>query len=712
MDTVTLTIKTTGGQTDVPENSPAFAEVIEGITGFTAGTGGDYTVDTPYTSGGAAPEIAFTLKDTAVTGDYILEYTGNDGTEDTTGMITLTVAELPTTLAADNLVASAQYGDPIPLDFASAITHDRPFSELDIEFTINDIPNLVDSDSPMPHGTSAGTGVEHLGNSVFRVTSDDGMAELRNDVDSARTVTGSYTVSVAGQGSGQVSSILGADITLTLAQSPLPRGPLGDLEFTLTAQEVTDGFSTTLQFIEVTPLLNRAPNSGLGNAYSGLTVSVATPGSLGGTASITNNPVDQGSVTSGVTTWDISYDPTADVGTETFTYSVTFGTPYTPDTPFTETGTLTFHLPGEFGAVNDLEVTAQFGDPIPLDFDSVITHLKPIGELEIEFTLDDIPNLVHSNMPIPHGISAGTGVTDLGNDRFEVTSNDGMITLTNDRDLHRIVTGTFKATSGAEFRTADITLTLLPSHDIAVPLDDITIRVSEQEVIDGLELTYQFIEVQPILNREPSTTFGNAYSGLTVGVTNPGSRGGTASITNNPVDQGSVTSGVTTWDFAYAPTVTTGVETFTYSVTFGLPYTFVEHTETATLTFILPGAECSASVDPNIDFGTLQVGQASEDRTVEITNDGDIPPTLMIHGGDWINDGTAYMDVGQTRYSLESGVEHASKTAMSSSAAELASSIPATESRNLYLSVLIEFKESLAYKGAMTQQMTLGHTCG
>jgi hypothetical protein len=111
-----------------------------------------------------------------------------------------------------------------------------------------------------------------------------------------------------------------------------------------------------------------------------------------------------------------------------------------------------------------------------------------------------------------------------------------------------------------------------------------------------------------------------------------------------------------------------------------------------------------------IDYGTLAPSATSSDKTVQLTNPGNVQATVLVKGTDW---STATilnaMLVSSTHYSLTSGQTYGSKTALTGTDTQLTTLNP-LQSQNTFWQLTATLNDPTAV-GAVQQVVTLTGQC-
>ena len=111
-----------------------------------------------------------------------------------------------------------------------------------------------------------------------------------------------------------------------------------------------------------------------------------------------------------------------------------------------------------------------------------------------------------------------------------------------------------------------------------------------------------------------------------------------------------------------------------------------------------------------INYGTLAPSATSSDKTVQLTNAGNVQATVLVKGNDW---STATilnaMLVSATHYSLTSGQPYDSKTALTGTDTQLTTLNP-LQSQNTFWQLTATLNDPTAV-GQVTQVVTLTGQC-
>jgi hypothetical protein len=111
-----------------------------------------------------------------------------------------------------------------------------------------------------------------------------------------------------------------------------------------------------------------------------------------------------------------------------------------------------------------------------------------------------------------------------------------------------------------------------------------------------------------------------------------------------------------------------------------------------------------------IDYGALAPSATSSDKTVQLTNPGNVQATVLVKGTDW---STATilnaMLVSSTHYSLTSGQTYGSKTALTGTDTQLTTLNP-LQSQNTFWQLMATLNDPTAV-GAVQQVVTLTGQC-
>lgn len=331
-------------------------------------------------------------------------------------------------------------------------------------------------------------------------------------------------------------------------------------------------------------------------------------------------------------------------------------------------------------------------------YDNVSDILNADNELTIAFSIPDahitqFTNYIGTNV---------TGTDAIGVDDVATVAPDATVTITSALDAAHtadVVIDYTVTNAAGQMSTGTVTLKFV--HIIGdIVVTPFAIAASH---FDDDTQVFTITDAQIIDTMLAGSMLGEqARAALTLTIASPGDQAGVVALTFS-----STSASV---DYTPASTFNQGDEIFEYTIALG------DKTGTSTITFTLPVLACTTGVTATgIDFGTLGVGDTSDtDSDIAISNTGNANVQVMLKGEPWKSTDASItsdiMSAETTKYSATTGVMYNVKTPLTATAENVGDIQGDAGVTTVYMQLMIDLLQP-AFRGSITQEMTVGTTC-